>query len=1061
MPHAVNADEEQDDQTIQSLFDPTSNTLGDLLERPLERGEKADDAQDFEDLADDDLASDEDVNVSDGKDAGGGLDDLLAEGTAQQAGEEGDLDDLDDLFNERSTSPQDGNADESRFDGEDTSLMTESPTAAATDAPVTSSVQTVSNDVAPALEIPGSEAPSQVQPSVETDEDVDPQWLEQQQLFAEAREGRHGVPDVPLTTAEMFNANFPSFKPDEPLRFGELLPVKRAFYIPKAPLKPPKPLVMNKVTLEIAPDTERSFRLPGLAKSTKAERRIEAAEKGLVLIEDEEDGELSSDDGFDMDETIDPNESVAGHTMRDIEMICTDWSIPSKSPTPVLDFQVDTQSDIDLLGESEEDDAKLSRKRRNEDYEGPAGKRRKATSYFHDIEQRANERPLPPTDTAEILTSRSARRDIPDTGEDVEGPQRKRRKTTSYFQDIDSKLNNQTLPLFDNAEELTAKQARQVHLDLNDPNLLLDVQQPSAASKKTRKLTGEFNFDRNEPGSFTNFIKRRYNHSNDEAYELLKENHQHKIRSTLGNLSIDHSLPAVKLQYPYYKVKLSAREARAHHRPFVSFAPGQVVAFEKARSLKRKHLKGKPAEEVYATSQDLSLGDNCNILLLEYSEEYPTILSNFGMGNRVINYYRRKDIDDASRPKLDIGETAVLLPQDKSPFSIFGNIDPGQQVPTLHNGMYRAPIFKQDPKSTDFLVARTTTGVDGTTYHLRNFGSVAVVGQEFPSVEVPGTHSRKVTDAAKRRLKAFAFRMLKRHGTLTHQDIIGHNPGSDIPQNRSKMKEFMVFEKDRGGNEKGSWQPKKGEGIPDVATIRSWIKPEDVCLLESMQVGHRHLLDSGYNADAEEDSDQENEGDSMEKQLAPWQTSKNFLNACQGKAMLQLHGEGDPTGRGEGFSFIRTSMKGGFKAIGESVEDKLDAKRQKELGGHSYNVARQQRAYEEAIRRIWTSQMRSLSSTVEHSDTENDGDDSETEASFTQGASQTGTPAPAGRADIETGSQYSMLSKAGQSGKVLKITRTITNKHGHLERREEIVQDQKIIKEYLRRKRAEEDTQIS
>ena len=39
--------------------------------------------------------------------------------------------------------------------------------------------------------------------------------------------------------------------------------------------------------------------------------------------------------------------------------------------------------------------------------------------------------------------------------------------------------------------------------------------------------------------------------------------------------------------------------------------------------------------------------------------------------------------------------------------------------------------------------------------------------------------------------------------------------------------------------------------------------------------------------------------------------------------MLKLHGEGDPTGRGEGFSFIRISMKDIFLKAGESAQDKL------------------------------------------------------------------------------------------------------------------------------------------
>lgn len=120
------------------------------------------------------------------------------------------------------------------------------------------------------------------------------------------------------------------------------------------------------------------------------------------------------------------------------------------------------------------------------------------------------------------------------------------------------------------------------------------------------------------------------------------------------------------------------QQARSFHRPLIQFTRNENARIEKAKFVKRKHLRGRDAQSIFSCAKDLSLGDNSSVLLLEYSEEYPIMLSNFGMGNRLINYYRRKNINDVSRPKLDIGETSVLLPQDKSPFSIFGHIDPGR-----------------------------------------------------------------------------------------------------------------------------------------------------------------------------------------------------------------------------------------------------------------------------------------------------------------------------------------------------------------------------------------------
>ena len=480
--------------------------------------------------------------------------------------------------------------------------------------------------------------------------------------------------------------------------------------------------------------------------------------------------------------------------------------------------------------------------------------------------------------------------------------------------------------------------------------------------------------------------------------------------------------------------------------------------FSKPRVVKKKHMKGKDTQSIFEYTRDLSLGDNSNALLLEYSEEYPAMMSNFGMGSRLINYYRRKNMEDTTRPKLDIGETTVLLPQDKSPFSIFGHIDPGQITPALHNGMYRAPVFKQDPKSPDFLVIRNTTGVEGSAWYIRNIEHIHVVGQEFPSVDVPGPHSRKVTTASKNRLKMISYRRIRRNKPhrISVAEITKHFADTTDMQNRQKMKEFMQFSK-----EHKEWEMRPGEAIPDEEAVRSMVKPEDVCLLESMQVGQQHLQDAGFSKGDDSDEDDEGtEGQSIEQQLAPWYTSRNFLNAAQGKAMLQLHGEGDPSGRGEAFSFIKTSMKGGFKAIGESVEDKLDAKKLKELGGHSYNVARQQRSYEESIRRIWDAQRQSLSSTIEHSDTELDEDHlEESEDHFGQARtprSEVHTPAAFRRRDDETGSQFSRFSTDSQTGKVLRITRDVRDKYGSVEQVQEVIRDPRVIRQYLKQRHAKE-----
>ena len=511
-----------------------------------------------------------------------------------------------------------------------------------------------------------------------------------------------------------------------------------------------------------------------------------------------------------------------------------------------------------------------------------------------------------------------------------------------------------------------------------------------------------------------------------------------------------------------YKTKLDKHDARAFHRPSLKINRNEWLKFEKPRFSKRKHLKGKAIRELFHGSKDLALGDNSNILLLEYSEEYPTMISNVGMGNRVINYYRRRTLEDTSRPKLDIGETVVLLPQDKSPFSIFGHVDPGQTTPTLYNSMYRAPIFKQASSHTDFLIVKSATGMDGSTWFLRNIENLYVVGQEFPSVDVPGPHSRKVTTASKNRLKMISYRLIRKNKThrISVGEVTSHFMDSTDMQNRQKMKEFMQFNK-----EHKEWQMRPGEPVPDEDTIKSMIKPEDVCLLESMQVGQQHLQDAGFNKeDDDSEVDEAKEGQSIEQQLAPWYTSRNFLHATQGKAMLALHGEGDPSGRGEAFSFIKTSMKGGFKAAEASATEKMRAKQMKDSNGHAYNVQEQQRSYEQSIRRIWDTQKQSLSSSHEQIGSDIDEDPIE-EASNTvlrAGTPQSGTQtlATIRRRDDETASQYTQQSIGSQAGRILKITRNFRDESGISISKTDTIRDPRVIRQYLKRKNQKEEENL-
>lgn len=1007
MPHATaehHSGDDHDDILIQQVINAqtTEDTFG--LNRELEPGEKAEDAENYEDISDDDLADDEDAEGERRSRTGHGSQTGASPRSLEAFTQDIDFPALrngnglednaydDDLFGENSSSPvetktgmgqtQTGHDQDGLSDFDDSTSPQAQPVPLPA-SPLSRQVEAQGKSVSRLTTLSSKESP----PSKELQR--------QQELLAMSRNGAantDGLPPPPENREELLASLWPKFERDTIPKFMDLLPPKRARYLGKSISKPPKPITPTKVNLELALDQEKSFKVSSMPNKPNME---ETSIPGIVTIQ--EDIAVDNDNGEDVDMESDvEHELVGGISWEDLQVICEDW---------------DTRSAAESL-ETEQDSSRSHK----------AGKPDKYEDLNHD----------------------------PDHG----SPSAKRRKLDHLEANI-MHTHQFSFPSFQDPEQATSKIAKTITLDLNDSRLLIDHLQPNAIS---RNVFGRSDLKRAGRGAFTKGLSQRYNISNDDAYDLLKENHQSKVRSMLGNVAVEHSLPAIRLQWPFYKTKLDKHDARSFHRPGLKVNRNEQVAFSKPAITKKKHTKGKDTQKLFPDSKALSLADNSNVLLLEYSEEYPTMLSNVGMGTRVINYYRRKTMDDTSRPKLDVGETAVLLPQDKSPFSIFGHVDPSHITPTLHNGMYRAPIFKHTARHNDFLVVKNTTGTDGSSWYMRNIENLYLVGQEFPSVDVPGPHSRKVTTASKNRLKMISYRLIRKskNNRISVGEVTSHFADTSDMQNRQKMKEFMQFNK-----EHKEWQMRSGEAIPDEETIRTMVKPEDVCLLESMQVGQQHLQDAGFNKeDDESEGDESKEGQSIEQQLAPWYTSRNFLHATQGKAMLTLHGEGDPTRRGEAFSFIKTSMKGGFKPVGASANEKMNARQMKESGGHAYNVQDQQRSYEESIRKIWEAQKQSLSSAVDQSESDMDENPIEEASNSAFRAetprSEAQTPATLRRRDDETTSQFTQASTGSQAGKILKITRHIQDEYGNVEPHTETVRAPKVIRQYLKRRHAKE-----
>lgn len=609
-----------------------------------------------------------------------------------------------------------------------------------------------------------------------------------------------------------------------------------------------------------------------------------------------------------------------------------------------------------------------------------------------------------------------------------------------------------------------------LELNMNDPNLLFVPEKRRLDGGRLKAVIP----------SDHKLLQTKFNVSNDKQYEILRNNYNTKVRSQISNLNIEHSIPALRLQTPYYKINMNKEEARAYHRAKFQVRQGSLICFSKLKLRKKKKDRGKTPSEIFTKTSDLTSADTSPLIAMEYSQEFPPILSNFGMGSKLINYYRKEKEDDNSRPKAPLGETHVLGVEDRSPFWNFGHVAKGDFVPTLYNNMVRAPIFHHEPKSTDFLLIRSQGCGNHQRHFLRAINHLFAVGNIFPAVEVPAPHLRKVTNTLKNRLKMVVFRTMNRNGTarLSVKDISLHFPDQNDMQNRQRLKEFMEYQ--RKGDDQGFWKIKNSDVVPTEEEIRAMITPEDAALLDAMKHGLQVLddIDTLYNDDSrkqdlrrerrqkennlekereeseneererqEKQKKREKDGDvdeSVDEGLTPWSSSRSFIISNQTKAMLQLNGEGDPSGIGLGFSFLRATQKHGFKPLHPPPREQVPK---------NTTASYQQKLYENEISRIWYAQRSSL--TVDNREGHT------LDNIYKQYRAVDHKEFMKHRFEKEKQEKVKQEGLQLARRSVLKITRLVRDENDIVQRRTEFVTDPRLIKAYIKRKKQIEGDKMS
>ncbi|XP_012287016.1 transcription initiation factor TFIID subunit 1 [Orussus abietinus] len=410
-----------------------------------------------------------------------------------------------------------------------------------------------------------------------------------------------------------------------------------------------------------------------------------------------------------------------------------------------------------------------------------------------------------------------------------------------------------------------------------------------------------------------------FNISNDTYYMPRSSETTLRLKVGGGNL-IQHSTPVVELRAPFVQTHMGPMRLRNFHRPPLRrFShgplshPGPHSVMPLVKHIKKKS-KQREQERIASgggdvffmrTADDLT-GRDGELVLVEFSEEHPPLMNQVGMCSKVKNYYKRKAGKDQGPQKYKYGETAYA---HTSPF--LGILTPGQSIQAVENNMYRAPIYEHLVPSTDFLVIRTRQ-----QYYVREVDALFVAGQLCPLYEVPGPNSKRANNFVRDFLQVFIYRLFwKSRDTprrIKMDDIKKAFPSHSESSIRKRLKLCADFK--RTGMDSNWWVIKPDFRLPTEEEIRAMVSPEQCCSYFSMIAAEQRLKDAGYGEKflfTPQDDDDEEMQLKMDDEIkvAPWNTTRAYIQAMRGKCLLQLAGPADPTGCGEGFSYVRVPNK--------------------------------------------------------------------------------------------------------------------------------------------------------
>jgi len=448
-------------------------------------------------------------------------------------------------------------------------------------------------------------------------------------------------------------------------------------------------------------------------------------------------------------------------------------------------------------------------------------------------------------------------------------------------------------------------------LYLEDNNMIFEKIDEKKKSKNRKKLASEKN------------MKNKYNISNDKYYSTETKDF------SLMAFGVQHSPPALRLDKKFYKINTPSDELRYFHKPILNLPKNEYPI---VTSLQNRHGGRKRGDGKGITSgNELSCSDHRQFAILEYAEENPLFITNPGMVSLLSRYYRKTESEDDHAPE----GVVALEPDEDDPFYGFSDIKGGTYVDAIVNNLYISPVYANS--SSDYLCIVMDEHIVA-----RAMDNIYVVGQEFPKDEVFAPHSRKLNIFCKDRLKVAAHRVFSKGKALLMTDLDEMFPYFSDGSKRKWLKEYADSVKKGRDN---VWVLKDGQHVMDEEEAQRLITPENICQYESMLATEQMMNDMGVKYT---EGDEDDDG----KCLQRWSLSRNFINAANGRGLLELVNKEISPGRADGadgdsaeneneifFSFRRLKLKKGNEAENRKI------------------VNEHQSMYKTYIEKIWNAQI--------------------------------------------------------------------------------------------------------